>query len=86
MNAADRRPRSSRWRALVGALALGLATTTAVVAVPGVAGAQTAADVVYDGSPDRIDGSVYRLYRAFFLREPDADGLLHWIVQARYAR
>ncbi|HEX4901516.1 MAG TPA: DUF4214 domain-containing protein [Acidimicrobiales bacterium] len=87
MNAADRRPSSVRQRALALALALVLSTTTAVVvAVPGVAGAQTAGDVVYDGSTDRIDGSVYRLYRAFFLREPDADGLLHWIVQARYAR
>jgi len=38
----------------------------------------------YDGSVDGIDGSVYRLYRAFFLREPDADGLLYWMVKARY--
>lgn len=65
---------------------MGLALVTASVAAPEVAGAQTAGEIVYDGSPDRIDGSVYRLYRAFFLREPDADGLLHWIVQARYAR
>ncbi|MFP5323025.1 MAG: DUF4214 domain-containing protein [Acidimicrobiia bacterium] len=48
------------------------------------AGAQTASDVVYDGTPDGIDGSVYRLYRAFFLREPDSDGLLHWIIHARW--
>lgn len=86
VHVADRSPIGRRWRAVVTALALGVASVGAGVAVPQVAGAQTAAEVVYDGSPDRIDGSIYRLYRAFFLREPDADGLLHWIVQARYAR
>jgi len=81
----------TRWarRAGQGLSTLVLATASLVALVPAdatPAGAQTAGDVVYDGSPDRLDGSVYRLYRAFFLREPDADGLLHWLVQARYHR
>lgn len=53
------------------------------------AAAQTgerAADVVYDGSRDGFDGTIYRLYRAFFLREPDGDGIVYWINQARYGR
>jgi len=68
------------------ALAVAALVLAGVTGVPAPAAAQTAGDVVYDGSVDRLDGSVYRLYRAFFLREPDADGLLHWLVQARYAR
>lgn len=53
----------------------------------GAAGAQTgqrASDVVYDGTHDRVDGTIYRLYRAFFLREPDGDGIVHWISEARH--
>ena len=45
-----------------------------------------AADIVYDGSRDGFDGTIYRLYRAFFLREPDGDGIVYWIDQARYSR
>jgi len=86
VDVATGRTRTRGWRAAVASLALALAATTSIVAVPDVAAAQTAGDVVYDGSPDRLDGSIYRLYRAFFLREPDADGLAHWLVQARYAR
>jgi len=86
VHVAEERTRTGRWRAVVACLALALAATTAVVAVPEAAAGQTAREAVYDGSPDGIDGSIYRLYRAFFLREPDADGLVHWIVQARYAR
>jgi hypothetical protein len=71
---------------VVAAVALVLALLGGFTAAATPAGAQTAGDVVYDGSPDRLDGSVYRLYRAFFLREPDADGLLHWLVHARYHR
>jgi len=71
---------------VVGALVASVALSAGLAATAAPAGAQTAAEVVYDGSPDRMDGSIYRLYRAFFLREPDADGLLHWLVQARYAR
>lgn len=78
-------PLRRRGARLLGALVL-LAGVLVGTAPLDPAGAQSAADVVYDGSPDRIDGSVYRLYRAFFLREPDADGLVHWIVHARYHR
>lgn len=77
------RSRAGRAVATLAVL-LGLATGQVLVAPP--VAAETAADVVYDGSPDRIDGSVYRLYRAFFLREPDADGLVYWLGQARYHR
>lgn len=79
------RTRGGRTAAILvvlAALGLGMSGTAPASAETG----PTAADVAYDGSVDRVDGSVYRLYRAFFLREPDADGLVYWIVQARYAR
>lgn len=80
-------PLRSRLGRAIGAL--GVVATLAVgmaVATPPAAAEQAtaASEVVYDGSVDGIDGSVYRLYRAFFLREPEADGLVYWIVQARY--
>ena len=75
-----------RLRPVLVSLALVVGVIGSVSAAAPPVGAQTAGDVVYDGSPDRLDGSVYRLYRAFFLREPDADGLIHWLVQARYHR
>jgi len=74
---------TGRTRRALAAAALAVATLAVVVPASPVA-AETARDVVDDGSVDGLDGSVYRLYRAFFLREPDADGLLHWLVQARY--
>lgn len=84
MHAPAPRGRRATRLALTSVAALALLLGSVALAPP--AAAQTAGDVVYDGTPDRIDGSVYRLYRAFFLREPDADGLVHWIVQARYHR
>ena len=73
--------------ALVALATLAVPLGTAAVATG--AGAQEptrAADVAYDGSIDGFDGTIYRLYRAFFLREPDGDGITYWINQARYGR
>lgn len=79
------RARVGHLVAAVVALAA-LAVPTAVAAQPvGAEQGQRASDVVYDGSTDRVDGIVYRLYRAFFLREPDGDGVVYWISQARYS-
>ncbi len=78
---------SLRRRVVVATAAV---LTTAAFALGGTvvdadpAAAQTARDEVYDGTPDGIDGTVYRLYRAFFGREPDGDGVTYWISQARY--
>lgn len=33
---------------------------------------------------DGVEGTVYRLYRAYFLREPDADGFTYWLAQYRW--
>lgn len=81
----------SRPGRLVAALVVvaSLAGPLGTVAAPTHAGAaepERAADVAYDGSIDGIDGTIYRLYRAFFLREPDGDGITYWINQARYWR
>ena len=85
---ASRRNRFARILAGIVVLATLAVPFDASVSAPG-AGAQTgarAADVAYDGSIDGFDGTVYRLYRAFFLREPDGDGVVYWINQARYGR
>lgn len=66
--------------ALVSLLVPAVADLDAAAAQSG----QRAADVVYDGTTDRLDGTIYRLYRAFFLREPDGDGIVYWISQTRY--
>lgn len=76
-------------RAVVGLLVLLALVGTVVGASDATAGAQAgqrASDIVYDGTDDGVDGTVYRLYRAFFLREPDGDGIVYWINQARYRR
>lgn len=84
-----RRPgRSARLLAALVAVA-SLAAPLGTAAVATAAGAedgQRAGDVVYDGSRDGFDGTIYRLYRAFFLREPEGDGIVYWINQARYGR
>jgi hypothetical protein len=51
--------------------------TPAVAAAPsgGTAPAQAGSDVPRDGR----GGSVYRLYRAYFLRAPDAGGMAYWL-------
>jgi hypothetical protein len=78
-----------RWRlgrSLAASVAFA-ALTVPVAATADHAGAQASArasDVVYDGSIDGVDGIVYRLYRAFFLREPDGDGVVYWLSQARF--
>lgn len=33
---------------------------------------------------DGAEGTVYRLYRAYFLREPDAGGFTYWLTQHRW--
>lgn len=38
-------------------------------------------DRSYD--PDGPEGTIYRLYRAYFLREPDASGFEHWLGRYR---
>ena len=38
-------------------------------------------DRTYD--PDGPEGTVYRLYRAYFLREPDASGFQYWLGRHR---
>jgi hypothetical protein len=71
-----------------------VAVTSLVVPVATMASAtgaaaetgQRASDIVYDGTADGFDGAVYHLYRAFFMREPDGDGIVYWITQARLAR
>lgn len=82
------RTRAGRLLAALVVLA-SLAVPLGTAAAPRTAGAETgqrAAEVVYDGTDDRIDGTIYRLYRAFFLREPDGDGIVYWISEARYRR
>lgn len=89
--AAHGAPRRTSWARSVASL-----TVLASLLVPasaslsatgaGAEEGQRAADVVYDGSRDGFDGTIYRLYRAFFLREPDGDGIVYWINQARYER
>lgn len=45
----------------------------------GLGSVAQAAEPVYD--PNGPEGTVYRLYRAYFLREPDADGFGYWLTQ-----
>jgi Domain of unknown function (DUF4214)/Matrixin len=71
--------------AVLASLAAPIGASVASTAAAAGSGTQ-AADTVYDGSRDGFDGTVYRLYRAFFLREPDGDGIVYWINQARYGR
>jgi hypothetical protein len=40
--------------------------------------AASAAPQYYD--PSAVEGSIYRLYRAYFLREPDAAGFAYWYL------
>ena len=85
---APRRNRLGRLLAgivVLAALALPIDATVAVSDASAQTGSR-AADVAYDGSIDGFDGTVYRLYRAFFLREPDGDGVVYWVNQARYGR
>lgn len=56
----------------------------APIAAPDAVQAKSASEIVYDGSVDGRDGQVFRLYRAFFLRDPDGDGVRYWIGQARW--
>lgn len=58
---------------------LGFATIGAVPAADTIVGAPAtaaAAEPVYD--PTGPDGTIYRLYRAYFLREPDSGGFNYW--------
>lgn len=82
------RTRTGRLLASIAVLA-SLAVPVGTGTIATSAGAQEpsrAADVAYDGSVDGFDGTIYRLYRAFFLREPDGDGVTYWINEARYGR
>lgn len=74
-------------RVIAAAVALATLSVPVVATVDSAAAqqGQRASDVVYDGTADRLDGTIYRLYRAFFLREPDGDGIAYWISQARYS-
>jgi hypothetical protein len=58
----------------VGAVLVAVAVTAPATAAP--AGASTAPAV--DCAAGRITGQVCRLYQAYFLRLPDADGIDHW--------
>jgi hypothetical protein len=60
----------------VAALLMGV---TALAAGPGSAPAQAEAPYFDAGARE---GSVYRLYRAYFLREPEAAGFMYWYVVA----
>lgn len=83
---APTRARSGRLlAALVALLALSVPVGIGIDAdVVGAEAGQRASDIVYDGTDDGVDGTIYRLYRAFFLREPDGDGIVYWISEARH--
>lgn len=66
---------------LTTALAVTFALALTGVAPTSLAGIEqaAAADAVYD--PEGPQGTVYRLYRAYFEREPDAGGYDYWVTQ-----
>ncbi len=66
----------SRLRRIVARCAVLVAIAVAAPAVVTPAGASTDAPV--DCAAGRITGQVCRLYQAYFLRLPDADGIDHW--------
>jgi hypothetical protein len=58
----------------VGAVLVAVAVAAPATAAPAGAGTDTAVDC----TAGRITGQVCRLYQAYFLRLPDADGIDHW--------
>lgn len=63
-----------RWRLVLRGVAAVLC-----VAVLGLAPIPPSAGAAELYQPDSAAGSVYRLYRAYFLREPDRDGFAYWM-------
>lgn len=53
------------------------------VVTPSSAGSSCSSTVTRTYVPDSAEGTVYRLYRAYFLREPDRSGFDYWIGQYR---
>jgi hypothetical protein len=62
------------------AVAAALAVLSGVVAIQPLAPSRPAAAEAPYYDPSGVEGSIYRLYRAYFLREPDVAGLAYWYL------